>query len=188
MPDVSDVVHIAANLFAAGQETTIRLLGSALQIMGDRPDLQRLLRHEPERIPNFVEETLRYESPVKGDFRLSRFTTEVGGVTIPAGSQVMVLNGAANRDPRSSSAPTNSRRPRERPRAPRLRARGALLRRSPPGAGRGPDHHRAAARSDERHLDLRGRARPGWRRRYDYAPTFILRGLNQLHLAFTPAS
>ena len=73
-PDVIDVVRIAANLFAAGQETTVRLLATALLLLGERPDLQQLLRSERDRIPNFVEEALRFESPIKGDFRLSRVT------------------------------------------------------------------------------------------------------------------
>src|SRR5262245_61543015 len=72
MPEVIDVVRIAANLFAAGQETTVRLLGAALRFIGERPDLQKLLREDHGRILNFIEETLRIESPVKGDFRLSR--------------------------------------------------------------------------------------------------------------------
>src|SRR5262249_2687474 len=41
-PGVMDVVRIAANLFAAGQETTVRLLGAALQLIAERPDLQAL--------------------------------------------------------------------------------------------------------------------------------------------------
>ena len=48
----------------------MRLLATALQLLGERPDLQQLLRAERDRIPNFVEETLRFESPIKGDFRL----------------------------------------------------------------------------------------------------------------------
>ena len=64
------------------------------------PTSRTLLRAERDRIPNFVEEMLRFESPIKGDFRLSRVATTVGGVDIPAGTTVMVLNGAANRDPR----------------------------------------------------------------------------------------
>ena len=86
LPEVIDVVRVAANLFAAGQETTVRLLGTALQLIGERPELQQLLRERPELIPNFVEEALRIESPVKGDFRLARRQTSVGGVDIPAGA------------------------------------------------------------------------------------------------------
>ena len=106
LPDVMDVVRVAANLYRQGQETTVRLLASALQCIAEDNDLQELLRNEPEHIPNFVEETLRFESPVKGDFRLARVPTTVGGVDIRAGTTVMVLNGAANRDPRHFDAPT----------------------------------------------------------------------------------
>src|SRR5690606_5614835 len=98
-PEVIDVVRVAANLFAAGQETTVRLFGTAFQYLAERPELQQRLRDEPDLVPNFVEEALRIESPVKGDFRLSRVRTEVGGVEIPPGTTLMVVNGAANRDP-----------------------------------------------------------------------------------------
>ena len=104
-PEVIDVVRIAANLFAAGQETTIRLLGTIAPAHRRGPELQQRLRDERALIPNFVEECLRYESPVKGDFRLSRVPTTVGGVDLPAGTTVMVLNGAANRDPRKFEYP-----------------------------------------------------------------------------------
>ena len=46
MPEVIDVVRVAANLFSAGQETTVRLLGAALQMIGERPDLQQRLRED----------------------------------------------------------------------------------------------------------------------------------------------
>ncbi len=105
IPDVLDVARIAANLFAAGQETSVRLFGTALQRIADDPELQTRLRGERGLIPNFVEECLRFESPVKGDFRLSRRATTVGGVEIPAGTTVMVVNGAANRDPRKFECP-----------------------------------------------------------------------------------
>ncbi len=71
-PEVIDVVRIAANVFSAGQETTVRLLGTMVQVLADDPEVQAALRADRDLIPNFVEECLRFESPVKGDFRLSR--------------------------------------------------------------------------------------------------------------------
>ncbi len=109
LPEPIDVVRVAANVFSAGQETTVRLLGSALQMIGERPDIQQRLRDDPTRIPEFVEECLRFESPVKGDFRLARTTATVGGVDVPAGTCVMVLNGAAGRDPRRFDQPDEFR-------------------------------------------------------------------------------
>ena len=71
VPDPADVARVAANLYTAGQETTVRLLSAALQILGDRPDVQAALRADRTKVGNFIEEALRCESPVKGDFRLS---------------------------------------------------------------------------------------------------------------------
>jgi len=186
-PDVIDVVRVAVNLFAAGQETTVRLLGAALQLIGERPDLQKLLRDERDRIPNFVEETLRIESPVKGDFRLARVATMIGGVSIPAGTTVMVLNGAANRDPRRFDEPAELR-------PDRANARDHLAfglgNHSCPGAPLARAEARVSLeRLLDRMADIRiseaahGRAGA---RRYEYVPTFILRGLQKLHLEFTP--
>src|SRR5262249_52502089 len=82
LPEVRDVMLIAANLFAAGQETTARLLGKMLQVIGERPEIQQLLRDERDRIPNFIEEALRIESPLQNTFRLARVPTTIGGVPI----------------------------------------------------------------------------------------------------------
>ncbi|HEY4397667.1 MAG TPA: cytochrome P450 [Acidimicrobiia bacterium] len=185
-PEVADVVRVAANLFAAGQETTVRLLGAALQRIGELPDLQQLLREERDRIPNFIEEMLRIESPVKGDFRLSRVPTTVGGVDLPAGTTVMVLNGAANRDPRVFDDPDEF--VVDRTNARQHLAFGHGIHTCP-----GAPLARAEARvSIERLLDRtaditisEAEHGPPGARRYEYVPTFILRGLRALHLEFT---
>jgi cytochrome P450 family 150 subfamily A5 len=188
-PEVIDVVRIAANLFAAGQETTVRLLGAALQLIAERPDLQSLLRRDRTQIPAFIEETLRYESPVKGDFRMARVPTTIGGVDIPAGTTVMVVNGAANRDPRHFEEPAAF--DVDRPNARQHLAFGFGIHTCP-----GAPLARAEGRvSVERLLDRLGDIRvseaehgaPG-ARRYEYIPTYILRGLQRLHLKFTPVS
>lgn len=185
-PDVADVVAVAANLFAAGQETTVRLLSSALQLIAERPELQRLLRREPDRIPNFVEETLRVESPIKGDFRLSRVPTTVGGVDIPAGSTVMVLNGAANRDPRQFDEPATF--DPARPNARRHLAFGRGIHTCPGAPLARAEARVAIERLLDRTTDIRiseHKHGPADARRYRYVPTFILRGLARLHLEFT---
>ena len=187
LPDVIDVVRIAANLFAAGQETTVRLLSTALLFIAERPELQQALRDERDRIPNFIEEMLRIESPIKGDFRLSRVPATVGGVDIPAGTTLMVLNGAANRDPRKFEDPDELRI--DRPNARQHISFGHGVHTCP-----GAPLARAEARvSVERVLDRMADIRisetehgPPGARRYQYLPTYILRGLSRLHLEFTP--
>jgi cytochrome P450 len=186
-PEVIDVVRVAANLFAAGQETTVRLFGTAFQYLAERPELQQQLRDQPDLIPNFVEEALRIESPVKGDFRLARVNTAVGGVDVPAGTTLMVVNGAANRDPSRFDDPdafvvdrANARQhlsfghgAHTCPGAPLARAEGKV----------------AVARMLQRAADIQvseAHHGPPDARRYDYLPTYILRGLGALHLEFTP--
>jgi cytochrome P450 len=188
LPEVIDVVRVAANVFAAGQETTVRLLGTALQLIGERPDLQQLLRERRELIPGFVEETLRIESPVKGDFRLSRRPTTLGGVDIPAGVTLMVLNGAANRDSRQFPDPSEFRVDRDNAREHLAFGRGVH---SCPGGSLARMETRV---SIERLLDRTAEISiseahhgPRGARRYQHMPTYILRGLTQLHLEFTPS-
>jgi cytochrome P450 len=188
IPDVHDVALIAANLFSAGGETTARLLGSAMQLIGERPELQQRLRDEPDLIPGFIEETLRLESPIQGEFRLSRVATTIGTVDIPPGTNVMVHNGAANRDPRQFEAPDEFRLDRTDGRlhlgfgfgihtcvgAPlaRAEARASLV--------------RLLARLADIKISEREHG-PAGARRYEYSPTYMLRGLERLHLEFTPA-
>jgi cytochrome P450 len=85
-------------LLAAGGESTTSLLGTAVRMLADRPDLQERLRREPDRIPTFVEEALRLEPPFRGHYRRVVTDTTLGGVAIPAGSRLVLLWPAANRD------------------------------------------------------------------------------------------
>ncbi|MEH0421321.1 cytochrome P450 [Streptomyces sp. B21-083] len=188
LPGVVDAVRVAANLFSAGQETTVRLLSSALKVIAEHPDIQQLLRAEPDRIPNFVEETLRMESPIKGDFRLARVSTTVGGVDVPAGTTLMVVNGAANRDPRHFEDPGTFDPARANARHHISFGRGVH---TCPGAPLARAEARVGIeRLLARTTDIRISERvhgPADARRYRYLPTYILRGLTHLQLEFTPA-
>jgi cytochrome P450 len=188
VPEVADVVRVAANLFSAGQETTVRLLSFALKVLAERPEIQRRLREDRGLVPNFIEEALRMESPVKGDFRLARVPATVGGVDIPAGTTVMLLNGAANRDPRRFADPATFDPARANARHHLAFGRGIH---TCPGAPLARAEARVAI---ERILDRTAGIRiaervhgPAHDRRYRYLPTFILRGLTRLYLEFTLA-
>jgi cytochrome P450 family 150 subfamily A5 len=187
-PEVGDVVRVATNVFSAGQETTVRLLGTAVRVLAERPDVQRLVREDRSRLPNFIEEALRWESPVKGDFRLSRVATTVAGVDIPAGATVMVLQGAANRDPRRFEEPASFDPARRNARQHLAFGRGIH---TCPGAPLARAETRVGIeRFLDRTADIRISERmhgPADERHYDYVPTYILRGLTKLHLEFTPA-
>ena len=109
MPEVINVVRTSTFLFAAGPGDHGPPAGRRAEAPGRAPRRCRTqLRADHKLIPDFLEEVLRVESPVKTDFRLTKKTTNVGGVDIKAGTPVMLLNGAANRDPAASSARTSS--------------------------------------------------------------------------------
>ncbi|CDO24000.1 cytochrome p450 [Mycolicibacterium mageritense DSM 44476 = CIP 104973] len=185
IPDVGDVARVATNVFSAGQETTVRLLSTALKVLGERPDIQQRVREDRSLIPNFIEEALRIESPVKGDFRLSRCPVTVGESELSAGTTVMVLNGAANRDPRRFEDPDTFDPARKNARQHLAFGRGIH---SCPGAPLARAETRVGIeRLLDRTADIRisdAKHGPQAQRRYTYIPTFILRGLTELHLEF----
>lgn len=188
-PEVKDAALLAANLFAGGQETTVRLLSFALRLLGERPDLQKLVRDDRDRIPNFIEETLRLESPLRTQFRMARVRTNLAGVDIPAGGSLMLVPGACNRDPRVFENPGEFDIDRANARqhiafghgihtcagAPLARAEGRVT------VNRFLDRTANITISEKEHG-------PAHARHYEYLPTFFLRGLKQLHIDFTPAS
>ena len=189
MPEVGDVVRVATNLFSAGQETTVRLLSTALKVMAEQPEIQRQAARGPQPLPNFIEECLRIESPVKGDFRLSRVPTTVGEVAIGAGCTLMVINGAANRDPRRFEDPDTFDPERKNARQHLAFGRGIH---SCPGAPLARAETRVGLeRLLDRTTDIRiseAHHGPAGDRRYQYIPTYILRGLTELHLEFDLAA
>jgi cytochrome P450 len=186
-PEINDVMNLSTFLFAAGTETTTKLVSSAMRIIAENPTLQGELRGDRSKIPAFLEETLRMESPVKAHFRMARTTTCIGDVTVPAGTTVMLLPGACNRDERKFADPNTFRldRPNVReqiafirgvhscPGAPLARAEGRI------SLTRILDRMDHIAVSEQHHG-------PADNRRYAYEPTFIMRGLNELHITFTP--
>jgi cytochrome P450 len=187
-PELLEVVRPATFLFAAGQETVTKLLSSAVQVLGERPDLQHAVCENRKLVGPFIEEALRTQSPTKVDFRLARKTTTLGGVHIPAGTVVMLCLGAANRDPRKFENPHEFHLHRKNVRehiafgrgihscagAPLARVEGAIT------INRMLDRMRDITISEAKH----GAAED---RRYSYEPTFLLRGLTELNIEFTLA-
>lgn len=100
VPEPIEVARMAANMFAAGQETTVQLMSICLQRIAEDKEVQALLREEPKLIPGFIEETLRIEAPIKGSFRVVKQPTELGGLELAPGTNVMLLHGAAGLDRR----------------------------------------------------------------------------------------
>lgn len=100
---------IMLTLYSAAGESTASLLGSAAWILTDRPAVQLQLRENPQLLTNFIEETLRFEAPFRGHYRHVWRDTTLGGVEVPAGAHLLLMWGAANRDPSHFEAPNEFR-------------------------------------------------------------------------------
>ena len=153
LPEVMDVVRLADHLLRrrAGDDGAPALRGNAVPLRAARPSPTEL-RSDPDAIPNFVEECLRLEGPIKGSFRLRPARYEPRRRrTSRRGPIVMAVIGAANRDPRVFEDPDRfDREARERPAQRRLRSRRALLSRRQSRPRRGAHQLRAAPRAARR--------------------------------------
>jgi len=100
-----EVVAFIMLLNGAGVETVARLLSWAAVVLASNPDQREILVNEPSLIPNAVEELLRYEAPSPVNGRWVTRPVEYYGITVPAESKLLLLNGSANRDSREFSDP-----------------------------------------------------------------------------------
>jgi pimeloyl-[acyl-carrier protein] synthase len=92
-------VEVGMLLIVAGMETTVRLIGNSVLVLLQDPAWQDRLRSDLRLIPPFVEEVLRWESPVQRSLRVTSHPVEIAGERIPHGAMVELLIGSANRDP-----------------------------------------------------------------------------------------
>ncbi|MEO6716912.1 MAG: cytochrome P450 [Novosphingobium sp.] len=187
-PDFDTLSHLACFLFGAGQDTTSRLIAMAVLVLAEQPDLQERLRAEPRRIPDFIEEVLRYDGPVKVAYRLATVDTKVGDVDIPAGTILTICYSAASNDQAKFAEPDSIDIDRAGLRDHMGFGKGAhgCL-----GAPLGRMESRIAIEH------LLGRVRniriseqhhgPAGARRYNFEPTYSFRSLSDLHIEFDPA-
>ena len=103
--DDMEAFGILGILMAAGGESTTSLLGFGARLLAEQPDLQDRLRAQPALIPAFVEEACRVEPPFRGHYRQVLSDTTLGGVALAAGSRLVLLWPAANRDPEAYVEP-----------------------------------------------------------------------------------
>jgi len=97
-----DEILVFVNLLSsAGNETTNRLIGWIVKVLGDHPDQRRELAVDRSLVPNAIEEVLRFEPPSVNGCRYVTRDVEYYGQRVPAGSAMMLLRGAANRDHRA---------------------------------------------------------------------------------------
>ncbi len=94
-----ETLGFAAVLTFAGSETTTNLIGNAVRVLVEHPDVYERVVEDPSRIDALLEETLRWDTPVQYLFRRAKEDVEIAGTKIPKDSIVTALTGSANRDP-----------------------------------------------------------------------------------------
>ena len=187
-PSMMDLMTLGVFMFGAGQDTSAKLLGNSMRYITDVPGLQDQLRADPSLIPAMLEEVLRLEGSTKQLSRLARRDTKIGDLPVKAGTKVLMLIGAANRDPDRWERPNDFilNRPKIKEHI---------------GFGRGKHVCAGAplARVEvrvilEKFLEMTSRIDldeakhgPAGNRRFDFEPSFIIRGLSELQVKFTPA-
>jgi cytochrome P450 len=188
-PEPMEIVRLGTFLFGAGQDTSAKLLGNAMRFIVDQPELQQRLRADPSLIPAFLEEVLRLEGSTKMTARLARKDTRIGELEVKAGTTVMLALAAANRDPRRWDDPEAFEFNRPRIKEHLAFGRGAHVCAGAPLA-------RVEVRvilekflEHTAHIDLdEARHGPPGNRTLDYDPSFIIRGLIEMHLKLAPAA
>ncbi len=188
LPEIGEIVSLAAVLFGAGQDSTVRLIASTLKRIAEHQDLQQAVRADPALIPQFIEEVLRLDGSTKGTFRLAKRRALIGNRTVEPGQVVMVILSAMNRDPRLFDSPDDFQLDRANVRkhlafgagihgcigAPLARAEARLT------------VEKLLARTSNIRFDEAVHG-PEGARRYDYQPNFTQRALSSLNIVFDKA-
>lgn len=185
-PSMMDLMTLGVFMFGAGQDTSAKLLGNTMRYIVDVPGLQNQLRADPGLIPALLEETLRLEGSTKQLSRLARRDTKIGDLPVKAGTKVLIGIPGGNRDPRRWDDPHSFQLDR-----PKIKEHVAF------GRGKHVCAGAPLARAEVRiilekflehtaHIDLdESRHGPPGHRDFDFEPSFIIRGLSELHVKLT---
>jgi cytochrome P450 len=187
-PSMMDLMTLGVFIFGAGQDTSAKLLGNAMRFIVDVPGLQDQLRADPSLIPALIEEALRLEGSTKQLSRLARRDTRIGELPVKAGTKVLMGIPGGNRDPQRWDDPHAFRLDRPKNREHLAFGRGKHVCAGAPLA-------RVEVRvilekflQHTAHIDLdEAHHGPPDARRFEFEPSFIIRGLENLHVKLTPA-
>lgn len=183
-PDMQELIKLSTFLFAAGQDTSAKLIGNAMRYVVDVPGLQQQLREDRDLIPWMFEEVLRLEGSTKITSRIARRDTTIGGMKVAVGTEVVLSLAAANRDPRRWGEDAHEfRLKRQGVREHLSFGRGSHTCAGAPLARREVSillnsffDHTSDIKISEAHHGKSGS------RQYQFEPSFLMRGLDNLHL------
>lgn len=186
-PSPLDVVTLGMFMFGAGQDTSAKLLGTSMKYLIDQPGLQDSLRQDRSLIPAFVEEVLRIEGSTKQTARLATRDTKIGDYPVPAGTRILLALSAGNRDSGRWPEPEDFELGRDRIKEHLAFGRGAHTCSGAPLARVEMRVMLEKFLEHTAHIDLDEDVHGNkGQREFDYEPSFIIRGLSELHLKLAP--
>lgn len=180
--DVPEMLSILQQLLVAGNETTTKMLTEMMRLLAEHPDEWRRVQEDPARVDKVVEETLRLSTPTQGMFRIVTRDVTLGGVDIPAGSRLVVIYSSANRDEALFADPDAFDPDRANLKEHLAFGKGIHF---CLGAALSRLEGRVALQELSQRLDTITLPESN---RYEYFPSFMLRGLTSLDLSFTARS
>lgn len=185
LPDIVEIVSLAALIFGAGQDTTVRLIAAAFKTMAEDQALQDRIRTDRSLIPDFIEEVLRMDGPTKSHFRMVKKPTKIGDIKVAPGTTVMLNPSAMNRDPRKFDEPDTFQLGRSNVRSHLAFGYGVH------GCIGAPLARAETKLTIEKLLNRTSGIRideavhgPADARNYDYEPNYTQRALRNLHIIF----
>ena len=101
----AEAISMVFQVVIAGSDSTANTIGNSVKMLAENPAIQLALRRDKDKIPAFIEEVVRLESPFQGHFRKTTKEVSLHGQTFPVGTRVMLLWASANRDDREYSNP-----------------------------------------------------------------------------------
>ena len=174
--------ELMIDFMVGGSETTTNALSAGVLLLIQNPEVHRQLRADPEaRLPTFIEEVLRLESPVQCLLRQTLCDVELHGVEIPAGSIINLRFGSANRDEDQYSCPEALDLERSRPKSHLAFGAGTHHCLGAPLARRELHHGFNALLERLQDLRLAAGTEP-----LEYHPNYFLRALRELNITFRP--
>jgi cytochrome P450 len=180
---IEEKLSLTQQVFVGGIETTTKLLAETLRLLAQQPAAYDALRTNPASVSKVVEEMLRLSTPAQGLFRIVTKPTELGGVPLPEGSRIVVMYAAANYEPAMFTDPDTYN-----PNRANLRRHLAFGRGTHFCLGAPLTRMEGAVALNALAAAFPRISLPPGMNKFEYQPSFVLRGLKELWLTFSRMS
>jgi cytochrome P450 len=179
--DMPEMLSIVQQLLVAGNETTTKTLTEMIRLLAENPQEWAKLKADPSRAEKVMEETLRLSTPTQGMWRVVTKDTELGGVALKKGQRIIIVFASANRDEDLFDEPDAFMPDREHLRDNLAFGKGIHF---CLGANLSRLEGKVAAEELSKRLDSISLTSSN---KFEYFPSFMLRGLTDLEIEFTPS-